>query len=756
MVTGTDEHGQKVADAARAAASPSVQQFTDEISSLFSHLNATFHVGNDVFIRTTSQAHQATVRWLWRRLAARGALKSRQYSGWYCRSDECFVPEGSTMTRREYWVKKKGGSQSGDPEQRVSAESGHPVEWVTETNWVFPLTKYREQLLALLDAPPTAQGGASFVFPPDRSAQIRAHVAGQALQDLSVSRPSSRVPWAIRVPGDDSQSMYVWLDALANYLTAARGAHVLPTDDTELPDDADLESLFPHWPSASRLGDTVLVHVVGKDIAKFHAIYWPAFLLAADIPTPSHIITHAHFTVDHVKMSKSLGNVVDPHSLIKPAMHHAPDAIRYFLLREGSHSVDSDFNAATLEQRTVKECASTFGNLINRIATAKFVPLGRLSLAVGRVDVQWPAGGAGSPEGLSPVGPGARQQQALHESLELHSLPPLSVLVPQGTILPGAVSGHAALAALSPELRHYLWPEPSFGPLSFTTAQQEQLLLLVDLAQRTGAAYAEARAGAALTAIMHVLQEANRVHYENAPWKMSATETDIATWKAHAQALVARAGSAVQAALQDSEVSTALKMSDTPEAIQVTAFQAALVRILQAGNLPSLPAAPVLTDQHMQLMAALVSIIETIRVCCILLQPAMPRASPALLSHLGFDARVPHPCPPTGVHLRAPLATLWTAAQLGAAQPHHYLIGRPRGDPLARTNYPLLSGPVAGPVAFPQPWEAPKAGAAAPGGPGSTAAGGAGAGKRKNALGARKQQGKGETARTGGDVTQAD
>jgi methionyl-tRNA synthetase len=277
----------------------------------------------------------------------------------------------------------------------VSLESGHPVVWVSEQNYKFRLSAMQAPLLEWLSQgaepsvaaasasadTPTADGTGSeaakescaVVLPLSRLREVESFVRG-GLNDLSVSRLASKVAWGLPVPADPAHSIYVWLDALSNYLTvAARGGKYDLETDTEIPPDADWREVFPHWP--------VDVHIVGKDILRFHAVYWPAFLLAAGLPPPRRIVAHAHWTVDRVKMSKSLGNVVNPsdYTTAKGGLYSV-DAVRYFLLREGSLRHDSDFNGDCLKKRCVAECSSSLGNLVSRTVTAKMLPGGVLPL----------------------------------------------------------------------------------------------------------------------------------------------------------------------------------------------------------------------------------------------------------------------------------------------------------------------------------------------------------------------------------------
>jgi methionyl-tRNA synthetase len=383
MVTGTDEHGSKIAQAA-AAAGVQPQAFVDGVAQRYRAAHAAFAVVPDTFVRTTRREHVETVQWLWRRLASRGAIRAGRHEGWYCVSDEAFVPPAGVTSRAAY-AAARGLPPPPTPEAaavQVSAESGHPVTWTAEDGWVFELGAYTAGVDAWLRT-------ANPIHPPARGEEVGGWLAAQADDAggvgrlLSVSRPRDRVPWGIPVPGDDRQTVYVWLDALANYLTAARSPTAALDDGRPLPSlpppdvsAGEAAAAFPGWRD--------VVHIVGKDILRFHAYYWPAFLLAAQLPLPSRIVAHGHWTVGRQKMSKSLGNIVDPLQLLRPPPDGAGltvDAVRYVLLREGSLAADGDFSPATLHHRCEAECANTLGNLVTRVLTAKFLPGGRLPAA---------------------------------------------------------------------------------------------------------------------------------------------------------------------------------------------------------------------------------------------------------------------------------------------------------------------------------------------------------------------------------------
>ncbi len=283
FLSGTDEHGQKVEKAA-SDAGLAPQDFTDRVSGEFKEMLALLDVSNDDFIRTTEQRHKAGVTVLWERLAASGDIYLGHYEGWYAVRDEDFYAEADLTTLAD-------GTRL--------APTGAPVEWVREPNYLFRLSAYQDKLLAYYEANP------DFVGPAGKRNEMLSFLRG-GLRDLSVSRTSFR--WGMAVPGDPDHVMYVWLDALANYITALG-----------YPDETG--PLWRFWPAD--------LHLVGKDIQRFHAIYWPAFLMAAGLPVPRRIFAHGWWTIDGAKMSKSVGNVVGPADLVA---RYGVDATRFFLL----------------------------------------------------------------------------------------------------------------------------------------------------------------------------------------------------------------------------------------------------------------------------------------------------------------------------------------------------------------------------------------------------------------------------------------
>ena len=317
FLTGTDEHGQKVEKAAQDAGEDP-QAFTDRVSESFRELARRMGFSHDDFIRTTEARHKQGCVALWEKLVANGQIYLGHYEGWYAVRDEAFYDEDELTTR---------------PDGTRVAPSGAPVEWVVEPSYFFRLSAWQERLLAFYDAHP------DFIAPNSRRNEVTSFVKS-GLRDLSVSRTSFK--WGIPVPGDPAHVMYVWMDALTNYITAAG-----------FPDEGSAKWAF--WPAD--------LHMVGKDILRFHAVYWPAFLMAAGIATPKRVFAHGWWTVAGEKMSKSLGNVLDPQEL---ADSYGLDSLRYFLLREVPFGNDGSFSRKALISRLNVELANDLGNLAQR------------------------------------------------------------------------------------------------------------------------------------------------------------------------------------------------------------------------------------------------------------------------------------------------------------------------------------------------------------------------------------------------------
>ena len=319
FLTGTDEHGQKVEKAA-AVAGIDPQEFTDTVSSNFRNLAKTMNFSFDDFIRTTEERHKVSTQDLWNRLVDAGHIYLDTYSGWYAVRDEAFYTESDL----------KDG-----PGGKKYAPSGAEVEWVEEPSYFFRLSAWEEILLKYYDEHP------DFILPKSRSNEVKSFVKS-GLNDLSISRTTFK--WGVPVPEDEDHIMYVWLDALANYITAVG-----------FPDDKSA-SFNKFWPAD--------LHMVGKDILRFHAVYWPAFLLAAGLELPKRIFAHGWWTNEGQKISKSLGNAIDPYDLVKV---YGLDPVRYFLLREVPFGNDGDFSHHSIVGRLNGELANDLGNLCQRV-----------------------------------------------------------------------------------------------------------------------------------------------------------------------------------------------------------------------------------------------------------------------------------------------------------------------------------------------------------------------------------------------------
>lgn len=325
-VTGTDEHGTKVANAAAAAGVPP-KLFVDRLSESFKQLANKANIDYSRFIRTTDLDHIARCQDFWQKLQENGYITKGKHSGWYCVSDETFYPETELIEIDSTLVSK---------------ESGNPVEWYEEENYFFKLSAFQQKLIDLYKSNP------QFVLPKSRYQQLLNELESDELQDLSISRPADRCPWGIPVPQDPDHTMYVWFDALINYLTASDGA----------------------WPAD---------HIIGKDIMRFHCIYWPAFLMAADIAPPNSVTIHNHWTMEGTKMSKSKQNVVDPVAAIDD---FGLDTVRYFLMHDSSLDHDTPFSYPRLIERHNVNLVNKLGNLISRVCGPKFSIQNSLSAPV--------------------------------------------------------------------------------------------------------------------------------------------------------------------------------------------------------------------------------------------------------------------------------------------------------------------------------------------------------------------------------------
>ena len=315
--TGTDEHGLKMAQTARTRGID-VRAFADEMSSYFSAMADTLNISYDRFIRTVEPDHYAASQTIWQAMRDAGDLYLDRYEGWYSVRDEAFYDEKEL-------VEGEGGAKL--------SPQGTPVEWTAEETWFFRLSKYQQPLLDLYAANP------DFIRPEARRNEVMRFVEG-GLSDLSVSRTS--FDWGVPVPDSPGHVMYVWVDALTNYLTGAG-----------YPNDAETMARF--WPAD--------LHLIGKDITRFHTVYWPAFLMSANLPLPKQVFAHGFVLHRGEKMSKSVGNVVSPDELTDA---FGVDAVRYFLLREVSFGQDGSYSAEAIVTRVNAELANSFGNLAQR------------------------------------------------------------------------------------------------------------------------------------------------------------------------------------------------------------------------------------------------------------------------------------------------------------------------------------------------------------------------------------------------------
>jgi methionyl-tRNA synthetase len=321
FLTGTDEHGIKMLQtASKEGITP--RQLLDRTVPRFRELLDRLNCSNDAFIRTTEERHHRSSMAIWERMQKAGDIYLDKYSGWYSVRDEAYYDAGETT------VDAKG--------QRFGP-LGTPVEWVQEESYFFRLSAYQDKLLELYERQP------DFVLPKERLNEVASFVRG-GLRDLSLSRTT--FDWGIPVPGDPKHIMYVWVDALTNYITGVG----FP--------DTDSASFQRYWPAD--------LHVIGKDIVRFHAVYWPAFLMSAGLELPRRIFSHGHILSRGEKMSKSVGNVVDPFAVTET---YGVDPVRYFLLREIPFGQDGNYSHETIVTRINADLANDLGNLAQRSLT---------------------------------------------------------------------------------------------------------------------------------------------------------------------------------------------------------------------------------------------------------------------------------------------------------------------------------------------------------------------------------------------------
>ncbi|MBT2552980.1 methionine--tRNA ligase [Arthrobacter sp. ISL-5] len=341
FMTGTDEHGLKMQQSAEKEGL-TAKELADRNSAAFQQMEQDLGISHDRFIRTTDEDHYAACQEIWRRMEANGDIYLSKYEGWYSVRDEAYYVEDDTV------VKEDGA--------RYTKESDTPVTWTAEESYFFRLSAYQDKLLALYEAQP------EFGAPQSRFNEVISFVR-RGLEDLSISRTT--FDWGVPVPGDEKHVMYVWVDALTNYLTGVGYP------------DVDSESFKKYWPAD--------VHVIGKDISRFHAIYWPAFLMSAGLELPKRIMIHGFLQNNGVKMSKSLGNVVAPSDFVA---QYGLDQVRFFFLREVPFGADGSYNHEAIVGRMNSDLANNFGNLAQR----------SLSMVAKNCEGRVPVPGAFTPE----------------------------------------------------------------------------------------------------------------------------------------------------------------------------------------------------------------------------------------------------------------------------------------------------------------------------------------------------------------------
>lgn len=326
FTTGTDEHGLKIQLAAELNGYKNVKPFVDTLTDQFKTLDKLYNLKYTRFIRTTDLDHISNVRKFWLLCQQNGFIYKGEHKGWYSVSDESFYPDSKVVKHQERNI-------------FVNTETQNEVTYQSEINYFFKLSHFQDKLLRLLS-------NDSFIQPQAKRLQLLKQLEKEKLNDISISRPKGKLTWGIEVPNDSTQIIYVWFDALINYISSLDSIENIPQNKI--------------WPKTQ--------HIIGKDIMKFHCLYWPSFLWSINAPLPERIIIHNHWLSDGVKMSKSLGNVVDPQSI---ASQFGVDIIRWYVLENSNWNDDNNFDVTDLQQFRQFFIAK-WGNLINRCCSDKF------------------------------------------------------------------------------------------------------------------------------------------------------------------------------------------------------------------------------------------------------------------------------------------------------------------------------------------------------------------------------------------------
>lgn len=323
FTTGTDEHGLKIQTAAEKQGKDP-KAFVDDLAVVFKGLASDSGISYDRFIRTTDEDHVNTVKHFWEILEKDGLIYEGEHEGWYAMSDETFYPASQ--------IKQEADGKW------VSIETGSEVKLTSEKNYFFKLGSFRDRIIDHMEKNP------NWIIPHQKHQELLNELKSAPLNDLSVSRPSSRLSWGIPVPSDDSQRIYVWIDALVNYLTSAGYPN---------------KEYMTKWPAT---------HLIGKDIIRFHCVYWPALLMAAGVPLPEQVVVHGHWLCEGSKMSKSKGNVVDP---LKTMDVYGRDSLRFFLCENSVLNGDNNFSEESLS-RSRDLLVDKYSNLVMRVCGKKF------------------------------------------------------------------------------------------------------------------------------------------------------------------------------------------------------------------------------------------------------------------------------------------------------------------------------------------------------------------------------------------------